>query len=145
MGNHIMEHHHFRINTTSPIVLEVTIVETWRQHVGVIVTQSLDVDITTTRVETVVAPTMDVIRKGVLIGSTTKLGNGLGGVSARRKLSGSMALSTTTTRVVGTSQMIFTNLIMTTHVKRTIDRPPTNSMVVGGYKSADAMNLTRGY
>jgi hypothetical protein len=56
-----------------------------------------------------------------------------------------MALSTTTTRVVGTSQMIFTNLIMTTHVNRIIDRPPTNSMVVGGYKSVDAINLTRGY
>jgi hypothetical protein len=126
-------------------VLEATIVKTRKQHVGVVVTQSLDVDITTTRVETVVAPTMDVVRKGILIGSTTKLGNGLGGVSARRKLSGSMALSTTTTRVVGTSQMIFTNLMMTIHVNTTIDRPPMSSMVVGGYKSADAMNLTRGY
>jgi hypothetical protein len=28
MGNHRMEHHRSQINTTSPIVLEVTVVET---------------------------------------------------------------------------------------------------------------------
>jgi len=38
------------------------------------------VGITTTKVETFVAPTMDVVKKGILIGSTTQLGSGLGGV-----------------------------------------------------------------
>jgi hypothetical protein len=45
---------------------------------------------------------MDVVRRGVLIGSTTKLGSGLGGVSARRKLNGSLTLPITTIGVVGT-------------------------------------------
>jgi len=46
------------------------------------VTQSLDVGITTTRVETFVVPTMDVVRRGILTGSTTKMGSGLDGVLA---------------------------------------------------------------
>jgi hypothetical protein len=61
---------------------------------------------------------MDVVKRGVLIGSTTKLGSGLGGVSVGWKLNGSSALPTTI-RVVGTPQMVFTNLIMITHVNRT--------------------------
>jgi hypothetical protein len=40
------------------------------------------VDIATTRVEKVVAPTMDVVRKGILTGFTAKLSNGSGGVLA---------------------------------------------------------------
>jgi len=46
------------------------------------ITQSLDVGITTTRVETFVVPTMDVVRRGILTGSTTKMGSGLDGVLA---------------------------------------------------------------
>jgi hypothetical protein len=38
MGNHRMEHRRTRINTTSPIVSEVVVVETRRQSTGVIVT-----------------------------------------------------------------------------------------------------------
>jgi hypothetical protein len=57
MGNHKMEHRrHLQVNITSPIVLETRVVETWRQPIGVIITQSLYASITTTRVETVVAP-----------------------------------------------------------------------------------------
>jgi hypothetical protein len=48
MGNCKLEHHRSCINTTSLIVLEVVVVETWKQHIGVGVTQSLDVGITTT-------------------------------------------------------------------------------------------------
>jgi hypothetical protein len=40
----------------------------------------------------VVAPTMDVVKKGILIGFIAKLGSGLSGVLARRKLSGSSTL-----------------------------------------------------
>jgi len=36
--------------------------------------------------------------------------------------------------------MVFTNPIMTTHVNRTTNRPPMNSMVVGGYRNADVVN-----
>jgi hypothetical protein len=50
----------------------------------------------------VVTPIMEVIKRGILIGSTTKLGSGLNGVSVGRKLSGSSTLPTTTTGVVGT-------------------------------------------
>ncbi len=77
--------------------------------------------ITTIRIEMFVAPTMDVVRKGVLIGSTTKLGSGSSGVLARRKLSGSTTLPTASTGVVGTPQMVFTNLIMITFVNRIVD------------------------
>ncbi len=66
------------------------------------ITQSLDVGITTTRIETFVAPSMDVVKRGVLIGSTTKMGNGLDGILAGRKLSGSTTLPTTNIGVVGT-------------------------------------------
>jgi hypothetical protein len=80
------------------------------------------VGITTTRVETIIVPTVDVVKKKKLIGfSIAKLGSGMNGVSARRKLNGSLTLLTTTTRVVGTPQMVFTNPIMTTHVNRTVD------------------------
>jgi hypothetical protein len=67
-------------------VSEVAIVETRKQHAGVRVIQSLDVGITTTRVETIIAPNIYVVRRGVLIGSETKLGSGLGGVSTKRNL-----------------------------------------------------------
>jgi hypothetical protein len=83
-------------------VLEVTIVETWKQHAKVGIIQSLDVGITTTRVETVVAPSINVIRKGILIRSITKLGSESGGVSTVRNLSQSLALPIATTKVVGT-------------------------------------------
>jgi hypothetical protein len=62
---------------------------------------------------------MDVVRRGILIGSATKLGSGLGGVSVGRKLSGSSTLPIATIGVVGTPQMVFTNPIMTIHVNRT--------------------------
>jgi hypothetical protein len=126
-------------------VSKSTIVEIWRKPVRVIVAQSLDVRITTTRVETIVAPTMDVVRRGILIGFIAKLGNGSCGVSAKMKLSGSSTLPTTIIRVVGTPQMMFTNLIMTTHVNTSANQPPMNSMVARGYKSTYVMNPRGGY
>jgi hypothetical protein len=51
-------------------------------------------------VEIVVAPNMDVVKRGILIRSTTKLSSGLGGVSTRN-LSQSSTLPTTI-GVVGT-------------------------------------------
>jgi hypothetical protein len=101
-------------------VLEATVVKAWRQPTRVVVTQSFDVNITTIGIEMVVTPTMDVVRRGILIGFTTLLGSGSGGVLARWKLNGSSALPTTI-GVVGTLQMVFTNLIMTIHVNRTTD------------------------
>jgi len=65
-------------------VSEATIVETHRQHARVGATQSLNVDIITTTVEMVVVPNIDVVRRGVLIGSTIKLGSKLGGILARK-------------------------------------------------------------
>jgi hypothetical protein len=100
------------------MVSKVTFVETQRQVAGIGVTQSLNVGITTTRVEMVIAPNMDVVRRGILIRFVTKLSNGLGGVSIGRNLNRSLALPTIITKVVGTPQMVFTNPIMTTHVNR---------------------------
>jgi hypothetical protein len=51
----------------------------------------------------------------------------------------------TTIRVVGTPQMVFTNLIMITHVNRTANWPPMSSMAIGGYKSVDVTNPRVGY
>ncbi len=41
--------------------------------------------------------------------------------------------------------MVFTNMIMTTHVNKTANQPPMNSMATKGYKSTYATNLIRGY
>jgi hypothetical protein len=41
--------------------------------------------------------------------------------------------------------MLFTNPITTTHVNKTIDQPLMNSMVVGGYISANVMNSKGGH
>jgi hypothetical protein len=75
-----MEPHQPQVNTTSPIVLKAVVVETRRQHVGVGITQSFDASITTTRVEMVVALNMDVVKRGVLMGSASKLGSRSSGV-----------------------------------------------------------------
>jgi hypothetical protein len=45
----------------------------------------------------IVAPTMDVVRRGILIGSTKKLGSGLSGVLAGRKLIYILYMSINTT------------------------------------------------
>ncbi len=95
---------------------ETRIAKIQRQPTRSKVTQSPNVVITTTRVEIVVAPNTNVVRVGVLIGSTTNLGSGLDGVLPRRNLSRSSALPTTTIGVIGSSQMVFTNPIMTIHV-----------------------------
>ncbi len=66
-----MEHCRPRVNTTSLIVLETITSETWRQPIKVIIIQSFDVNITTTKVETVVVPNMDVVKMGIIIGFVT--------------------------------------------------------------------------
>jgi hypothetical protein len=91
-------------------------------------------------VETVVAPNIYVVTRGVLIGSTTKLGNKLSGISTKKNLNQNTTLPIITIGVVGTAQMVFTNPIMIIHVNRNLSRPPMSSMVVGGYKNVDATN-----
>ncbi len=87
---------------------------------------------------------INVVRREILIGSITKLGSRFGGILTIRNLNRSSTLPTIVIGVVG-FQMVFINLIMTTHVNRTIDRPLMSSMVVRGYRSADVMHLRRGY
>jgi hypothetical protein len=96
-------------------------------------------------VETIVAPNINVVKKGVLIGFATKLGSGSSGVLAIRNLSQSLALPIVTIRVVGIPQMAFTNLITITHVNRTTDRPLMNSMVTGRCRSTNVVHPRRGY
>ncbi len=69
--------------------------------------------------ETVVAPNTNVVRGGVLIRFATNLCHGSSRILAGRNLSRSLGLPTTTNGVVGTFQMVFTNLIMTIHVNKT--------------------------
>ncbi len=126
MGNHILKQCWFRVNTTSPIVSKAVVVETWKQHVGIKVIQSLNVGIITTRVETVVVPNIDVVKRGVLIGFATKLGSGSGGVLARRNLNWSWALPTATIKVIGIPQVVFINLIMAIHGNMITNQPLMN-------------------
>ncbi len=107
--------------------------------------KSHNVIIITIRVEIVVAPSTNLIKCGILIGSTIILDSGSSGVSTRRNMSRSFALSITTIRVVGTPQIVFTNLIITTHVNKTTNRPLMNSMATRRYKNADATNPRKGY
>ncbi len=93
----------------------------------------------------VVAPNTNPIKGGVLTGCATNLGHGLKGVLEGRTLSRSFRLPTTTTKVIGTPWMVFTNLIMIIHVNRIVDRPLMNSMVVGRCRNTDAMYLRGGY
>ncbi len=83
---------------------------------------------------------MDVVKRGILIGSTTNMGSGLDGVLVGRKLNESTTLPPTIIGVVGTPQMVFTNSIMITHVNRTTNEPSMNSMAAKGYKIANVMN-----
>ncbi len=73
------------------------------------------------------------------------MGSRLSGVSTIRNLSQSLALPTITNGVVGTLQMVFTNLIMIIHVNKTTDRPLMSSMAIGRYKSANVANQRGGY
>jgi hypothetical protein len=41
--------------------------------------------------------------------------------------------------------MVFTNSITINHVNMIANWPLMNSMAIGGYKNANAMNPTRGY
>jgi hypothetical protein len=121
-------------------VLEVTIFETQKQPTGIGVIQSLNTIVTSIGVETMFVPIMDIVRKGMVIGSATNLGRGLGGVLVKRNLKKSSKLSVVNTKVVGTPQTVFTNPIRTIHV-----RPPMSSINVGGYRSIDAENSKGGH
>ncbi len=87
MGNHIMGHRHTRVNLASPRVLKIIIVIFQSQLTRIEVIQSPNFIITTIGVETMVAPSMNVVKDGVLFGSATNLGNGSGGILVRRNLS----------------------------------------------------------
>jgi hypothetical protein len=116
------------------------VIEIHKQLVGVEVIQSPNAIITTTRVEMVVAPNTNVVRSGILIGFATNLGHGLGTVMIGRNLSQSSGRPIVIITVIGTHQMVSTNLIMITHVNRITNQPPMNSMVVGRYINKNVEN-----
>jgi hypothetical protein len=105
-------------------MLEATFVINGRQLARIKVTQSFNVVITTIGVETIVAPNTHVTRRGRIIGSIINLSRGLGEFFTRRNLNRSLGLLAENIGVVGTPRMVFTNLITTIHVHKTIDRPP---------------------
>jgi hypothetical protein len=55
----------------------------------------------------VVAPGIDVVKRGILITSVAKLGSGLGGILLKKNLNQSMALLVITIGVVGTSNGVY--------------------------------------
>ncbi len=95
--------------------------------------------------ETVVVPNLDFVKRGVLLGPTTKLGSGSHGILAWGSPSWSLTLLVITIGVVGTLHMVFINLITTTHVNKTVNRPPMSLKDVGRYKSANSVNPKGGY
>jgi len=68
----------------------------------------------------------DVVKRGILIRFTRKLGNESNGILTVRNLNQSLTLPIATIGVVGMPQMVFTNPIKTIHVneiaKSTIDQ-----------------------
>jgi len=92
----------------------------------------------------IVVPSMNAVRKGIIIGSTINLGRGLNGFSMGRKLNRSLGLPTTNTRVVGTPQLVFTNQIMTTHAHKTINQPPMSSIAIERYRNTNAEDPKKG-
>ncbi len=93
-------------------MLEVVVTEIGRQPIGIEVIQPLDSIIWTTWMETIVVSTTYFVKSGILIGSATNLGYGLGGILTKRKLSRSLGIPITIIGVVATLHMVFTNPIM---------------------------------
>ncbi len=81
--------------------------------------------------ETIITSNINVVRRGLLIGSVAKLGSGSCGVLVGRNLSQILTLLIATIGVVGILEMVFTNPIMTIHVNMIVDRPLMSSMAVG--------------
>jgi len=90
-------------------------------------------------VEMVVAPSIDIVKRG------SKLGSGLGGVSAVRNLSRSSTLPTIAIGVVGIFQMVFIDSIIIIHVNRTANQPLMSSMAVRECRGADVVHSRGGY
>ncbi len=95
--------------------------------------------------EIIVAPTMNFVRSGILIGFKPNSNRGSEGALMGRNLSKILGISVATIGVVGTPQMVFINPIMTTHENKIINRPLMNSIIVGRCKSIEVENLGGGY
>jgi len=95
--------------------------------------------------ETVIAPTMDVIRRGVVIGSIINVSRGSSEFLVGVNLSKSSKLLIVNTGVGGTQQMVFTNPIMIIHVHKTTNQPLMSSIATRGYKNIDAEDSKRGH
>jgi len=78
-------------------------------------------------VETVVVSNKDVVKRGILIRFTRKLGSESSGVLTVRNLNQSSSLPIATIGVVGMLQMVFTNPIKTIHVNK-IAKPTTDQL-----------------
>jgi hypothetical protein len=93
----------------------------------------------------VVAPNINVIKRGVSIESVAKLDSRSSGISVVRNLNRSSALPIAIIAIIGTPQMVFTNLMRHIHVNMIANRPLMSLMAIGGYRSVDVTNLIRGY
>jgi len=60
-------------------------------------------------------------------------------------LSQNPRLPTITIGVARKPQMVFTNLIITTHVNNITDQPSMNLVVIGGHKNTNVANPRGGY
>ncbi len=93
------------------------------------VTKSFNVVITTTRVETDVAPNTNVIKGGVSTGFAPNLGHESGKIFAENNLIRSLGIPITTTGVLGPPKIVFTNSIMIIHVNKIANQPSITIIV----------------
>ncbi len=71
--------------------------------------------------ETVLAPNTNVVRGGLLIGFITTLGSWNGETIDKKEFEYEFETISKNIEVVGTPQMVCTNLIMITHVNKIVD------------------------
>jgi hypothetical protein len=88
---------------------------------------------------------INVVKRGILIGSIANSGSILGGVLGVRNLNRSLALPEAIIGVIGVTQMVFNNPITIIHVTKIANRPLMSSMVVGRYRNVDVAHPKGGY
>ncbi len=88
---------------------------------------------------------MNVAKREIVIGSVVSLDHGLSRFFTGKNLNRSLGLSTTNIRVARTPHMVFTNIIMTTHVHKTINKPPMNLIAIKRFRNTNVEDLKGGY
>jgi hypothetical protein len=82
--------------------------------------------------EIVVAPNMDVVRRGVVIGFVVNVNRGSSEFLVGVNLNRSLKLPIVNIGVIGTQQRVFINPVMIIHVHKTTNQPLMSSITSRG-------------